>query len=73
MQFLNGFRQFCLCVCFEFWGVFVCRLCRAMGGAEKVEIERGNHSLSNRIEEAVHAIMEIVRRDGPKGCEDPWS
>ncbi|CDP05625.1 unnamed protein product [Coffea canephora] len=24
------------------------RLCRAMGGAEKVEIEWGNHALSNR-------------------------
>ncbi|KAH6816493.1 alpha/beta-Hydrolases superfamily protein, partial [Perilla frutescens var. frutescens] len=49
------------------------RLCRAMGGAEKVEVECGNHSLSNRIEEAVQAIMEIVKRDAPKGCEDPWS
>ncbi|XP_073146721.1 UPF0613 protein PB24D3.06c [Henckelia pumila] len=49
------------------------RLCRAMGGAEKVEIEHGNHSLSNRIEEAVQGIMEFIRRDGPKGWEDPWS
>ncbi|XP_073050245.1 UPF0613 protein PB24D3.06c [Primulina eburnea] len=49
------------------------RLCRAMGGAEKVEIEHGNHSLSNRIEEAVQAIMEFIRRGGPKGWEDPWS
>ncbi|KAL8047843.1 hypothetical protein ABFX02_07G026000 [Erythranthe guttata] len=49
------------------------RLCRAMGGAEKVEIEHGIHSLSNRIEEAVKSIMEIIRRDGPKGWEDPWS
>lgn len=44
-----------------------------MGGAEKVEIEHGNHCLSNRIEEAVKSIMEIIKRDGPKGWEDPWS
>ncbi|KAL7105140.1 hypothetical protein ACP275_07G026000 [Erythranthe tilingii] len=49
------------------------RLCRAMGGAEKVEMEHGIHSLSNRVEEAVKSIMEIIRRDGPKGWEDPWS
>ncbi|XP_057771824.1 UPF0613 protein PB24D3.06c-like [Salvia miltiorrhiza] len=49
------------------------RLCRAMGGAERVEIECGNHSLSNRIEEAVQSIMEFVKRDGLKGCDDPWS
>ncbi|XP_047975590.1 UPF0613 protein PB24D3.06c-like isoform X2 [Salvia hispanica] len=49
------------------------RLCRALGGAEMVEIESANHSLSNWIKEAVHAIMEFVKRDGLKGCEDPWS
>ncbi|KZV55422.1 hypothetical protein F511_40088 [Dorcoceras hygrometricum] len=49
------------------------QLCRAMGGAEKVEVEHGNHSLSNRIDEAVQGIMEFIRRDGPKGWEDPWS
>ncbi|KAL3828829.1 hypothetical protein ACJIZ3_017631 [Penstemon smallii] len=49
------------------------RLCRAMGGAEKVEIEHGNHSLANRAEEAAQAIMDFIRRDGPKGWEDPWS
>ncbi|PSR92685.1 UPF0613 protein like [Actinidia chinensis var. chinensis] len=49
------------------------RLCRAMGGADKVEIEWGNHSLSNRVEEAVQAIIEFIKRDGPKGWDDPWS
>jgi pimeloyl-ACP methyl ester carboxylesterase len=49
------------------------RLCKAMGGAEKVEIEYGNHSLSNRSEEAVQAIMGFVRREGPKGWDDPWA
>ncbi|XP_022861783.1 UPF0613 protein PB24D3.06c [Olea europaea var. sylvestris] len=49
------------------------RLCRAMDGAEKAEIEYGNHSLSNRAEEAVQAIIEFVKRDGPKGWDDPWS
>ncbi|KAG6483176.1 hypothetical protein ZIOFF_059816 [Zingiber officinale] len=49
------------------------RLCRAMGGAEKVEIEWGNHSLSNRVQEAVEAIMDFVKREGPKGWDDPWS
>ncbi|XP_074339220.1 UPF0613 protein PB24D3.06c [Apium graveolens] len=48
------------------------RLCRAMGGAEKVEIEYGNHSLSNRVTEAVQAIMDFVKR-GPTGWDDPWS
>ncbi|KMS94734.1 hypothetical protein BVRB_015810 [Beta vulgaris subsp. vulgaris] len=33
--------------------VVVERLCRSLGGAEKVEIEHGNHSLSNRVEEVV--------------------
>ncbi|KAK8579421.1 hypothetical protein V6N13_142631 [Hibiscus sabdariffa] len=49
------------------------RLCRAMGGAEKVEIEHGNHSLSNRVHEAVQAIIDFVKREGPKGWDDPWS
>lgn len=53
--------------------ILVRRLCRALGGAEMVEIEDGNHSLSNRTKEAVQAIMEFVKRDGLKGCEDPWS
>ena len=44
-----------------------CRLCKAMGGAEKVEIEYGNHSLSNRVEEAVDAIIDFLKREGPKG------
>lgn len=51
----------------------ICRLCRAMGNAEKVEIEWGNHSLSNRVEEAVQAIMGFVRREGPNGWDDPWT
>ncbi|RDX81903.1 SPAPB24D3.06c, partial [Mucuna pruriens] len=45
---------------------------RAMGGAEKVEVEYGNHSLSNRVEEAVDAIIDFLRREGPKGWDDPW-
>ncbi|CAM8986097.1 unnamed protein product [Rhodiola kirilowii] len=49
------------------------RLCKAMGGAEKVEIEWGNHSLSNRVEEAVQAIVSFVKVEGPKGWDDPWS
>ncbi|KAJ4956417.1 hypothetical protein NE237_013200 [Protea cynaroides] len=49
------------------------RLCRALGGAEKAEIEWGNHSLSNRVEEAVEAIVNFVKREGPKGWDDPWS
>ncbi|XP_057744923.1 UPF0613 protein PB24D3.06c [Arachis stenosperma] len=49
------------------------RLCRAMGGAEKVEIEYGNHSLSNRSEEAVLAIIDFLKREGPKGWDDPWN
>lgn len=51
----------------------MCRLCRAMGGAEKVEIEYGNHSLSNRVEEAVQAIIDFLKREGPKGWDDPWN
>lgn len=54
-----------------FWNS--CRLCKAMGDAEKVEIEYGNHSLSNRVHEAVHAIIDFVKRDGPKGWDDPWN
>ncbi|XP_051127982.1 fusarinine C esterase sidJ isoform X3 [Andrographis paniculata] len=50
------------------------RLCTAMGGAEKIEIERGNHTLSNRVEEAVQAITAFVKSsDGRKIWEDPWS
>ncbi|KAJ8766298.1 hypothetical protein K2173_022357 [Erythroxylum novogranatense] len=49
------------------------RLSKAMGGAEKVEIEYGNHSLSNRSHEAVEAIIDFVKREGPKGWDDPWS
>ncbi|XP_050373932.1 UPF0613 protein PB24D3.06c [Argentina anserina] len=49
------------------------RLCKAMGGAEKVEIEHGNHSLSNRVHEAVAAIIDFIKRDGPKGWDDPWT
>lgn len=48
------------------------RLSKAMGGAEKVEIEWGNHSLSNRVQETVHAIIDFVKREGPKGWDDPW-
>ncbi|KAK4587118.1 hypothetical protein RGQ29_024017 [Quercus rubra] len=48
------------------------RLCRALGGAEKVEIEYGNHSLSNRVSEAVQAIINFVKREGPSGWDDPW-
>lgn len=49
------------------------RLCRALGGAEKAEIELGNHSLSNRVEEAVQAIIDFIKREIPKGWDDPWS
>ncbi|XP_039163721.1 UPF0613 protein PB24D3.06c [Eucalyptus grandis] len=49
------------------------RLCKALGGAEKVEIEHGNHSLSNRVSEAVQAIIDFVNREGPKGWDDPWN
>lgn len=51
----------------------VARLCKALGGAESVEIEHGNHSLSNRTQEAVRAIVDFVKRDGPKGWDDPWN
>ncbi|XP_019059088.1 PREDICTED: UPF0613 protein PB24D3.06c-like isoform X2 [Tarenaya hassleriana] len=49
------------------------RLCRAMGGAEKVEVEHGNHSLSNRVHEAVQSILHFVKREGLCGWDDPWS
>ncbi|KAK8643583.1 hypothetical protein V6N13_012871 [Hibiscus sabdariffa] len=49
------------------------RLCRAMGGAERVEVEHGTHSLSNRVHEAVNAVIDFVKREGPKGWDDPWS
>lgn len=58
--------QLCLSCCSRV------RLSNAMGGAEKVEIEWGNHSLSNRVEEAVQAIVNFVKREGPKGWDDPW-
>ncbi|KAK4266416.1 hypothetical protein QN277_027341 [Acacia crassicarpa] len=45
---------------------------RAMGGAEKVEIENGTHSLSNRVEEVVNAIIDFIQREGPQGWDDPW-
>lgn len=49
------------------------RLCRALGGAEKVEIDYGNHSLSNRLVEVVQAILNFIKTEGPKGWDDPWS
>ncbi|PIA24810.1 hypothetical protein AQUCO_23700001v1 [Aquilegia coerulea] len=49
------------------------RLCRALGGAEKVEIEWGNHSLSNRVKEVVQAMISFIKTEGPKGWDDPWS
>ncbi|XP_010255881.1 PREDICTED: UPF0613 protein PB24D3.06c-like isoform X2 [Nelumbo nucifera] len=48
------------------------RLCNAMGGAEKVQVEWGNHSLSNRVAETVQAIVDFIRREGPNGWDDPW-
>jgi hypothetical protein len=30
-------------------------------------------TLSNRIDEAVLAIIDFVKRDGPKGWDDPWN
>jgi hypothetical protein len=48
------------------------RLCEAMGGAEKVAIPWGNHSLSNRVQETVHCIIDFIKREGPKGWDDPW-
>ncbi|CDP12515.1 unnamed protein product [Coffea canephora] len=54
--------------------LYVFRLCRAMGGVErKVEIEWGNHVVSSRVQEAVQAILNFVKREGPKGWDDPWS
>ncbi|GMH28463.1 hypothetical protein Nepgr_030306 [Nepenthes gracilis] len=35
------------------------RLCRALGGAEKAEIEWGNHSLSNRAAEATQETIRL--------------
>lgn len=55
------------------WDVVDIRLCEAMGGAEKVEIPWGNHSLSNRVKEAVEHMVAFVKREGPKGWDDPWS
>ncbi|CAK9191252.1 unnamed protein product [Sphagnum jensenii] len=51
---------------------FLKRLCEAMGGAEKVAIPWGNHSLSNRVQETVHCIIDFIKREGPKGWDDPW-
>ncbi|CDP16896.1 unnamed protein product [Coffea canephora] len=39
----------------------------------KVEIEWGNHALSNKVQEAVQAILNFVKREGPKGWDDPCS
>jgi hypothetical protein len=44
----------------------------AMGGAEKVAIPWGNHSLSNRVQETIHCIIDFIKREGPKGWDDPW-
>lgn len=44
-----------------------------MGGVEKAEIEYGSHSLSNRVEEAVRVIIDFVKRDVPRGWDDPWN
>lgn len=63
------YNSHCYCCYYFCFG----RLCRALGGAEKVEIEWGNHSLSNRVQEAVLAIIDFVKREGPKGWDDPWS
>ncbi|KAJ7522018.1 hypothetical protein O6H91_19G079200 [Diphasiastrum complanatum] len=52
--------------------ILVQRLCDAMGGAEKVTIAWGNHGLSNRVQEAVKAMVEFIRREWPKGWDDPW-
>lgn len=49
-----------------------CRLCDAMGGAEKVAIPWGNHSLSNRVQEAVRSMINFIKKGGPKGWDDPW-
>jgi hypothetical protein len=40
-----------------------------MGGAEKVAIPWGNHSLSNRVQETVHCIIDFIKKEGPKGWE----
>ena len=43
-----------------------------MGGAERVPISWGNHSLSNRVEEAVRSMINFIKKGGPKGWDDPW-
>ncbi|KAG0580114.1 hypothetical protein KC19_4G147700 [Ceratodon purpureus] len=48
------------------------RLCEAMGGADKMAIPWGNHSLSNRVEETVRAMLSFIKKGGPKGWDDPW-
>lgn len=49
-----------------------CRLCDAMGGAERAAIPWGNHSLSNRVEETVRTMISFIKKGGPKGWDDPW-
>jgi len=39
---------------------------------EKVEIEWGNHSLFNRMQETLEAIVDFVKREGSKGWNDHW-
>ncbi|EFJ22803.1 hypothetical protein SELMODRAFT_89905 [Selaginella moellendorffii] len=46
------------------------RLCAAMG-ATAVEIW-GNHSLTNRIQEAVRAVVDFIKRESSKDWDDPW-
>ncbi|GAQ88441.1 Predicted hydrolases or acyltransferases (alpha/beta hydrolase superfamily) [Klebsormidium nitens] len=49
------------------------RLSKAMGGAEAIAVQGGDHSLSNRTADAVHSIIEFIRKEGPKGWDDPWT
>lgn len=44
-----------------------------MGGAEAIAVQGGDHSLSNRSADAVHSIIEFIRKEGPKGWDDPWT
>jgi hypothetical protein len=37
-----------------------------MGGADKIAIPWGNHSLSNRVEETVRAMISFIKKGGPK-------
>lgn len=72
----NRFYRFMRLCRHEFKGgdisIVLCRLCDAMGGAEKMAIPYGNHSLSNRVEEAVKAMINFIKKGGPKGWDDPW-